>query len=688
MSRQAEQGDRPDGQTPLRILMLEDVPRDADLEIRELRRAGIVFETRIVAGRDDMIRELDDFAPDIILSDFSMPQFTGMDALEIRNERAPHLPFVVVTASISDKTAVDCIRRGADDYVTKEHLVSLQYAISNALQKKRLERVEREARQALAQSETRLRLIWEHVEAGVMLVASDTREILDVNEAASRMIGAPREALVGRPCHDVACPMKCGCCPVLDLGQRVDRSERTLVRADGTRLSILKSITPFRLDDRDVLLESFVDITERRQAEMRQALHARMLASLNRGGELQDLLSDLLREIKRFTGFDAVGIRLKEEDDFPYFVTSGFSEEFVEHERSLCAYDESGKVIRDYTGNPCLDCICGTVIEGRTDAAFPFFTDNGSFWTNSTTKLREETCGTERLGQRIRNRCNDEGHESTALVPLRSGTETVGLLQLNDSRPDRLTPKLVRFFEQIGNSIGIAFKRARAQQELRESEAKHRALFESSRDAIMTAAPPSWRFASGNPAALAMFDVRSEAELTTRALWEYSPDCQPDGVSSEDKARDMIQTAMQRGSHLFEWTYRRSDGVEFPATVLLTRMRLEDQDLLQATVRDMTEQREMEAQLLQAQKLESIGTLAGGVAHEINNPINGIMGYAELIKDELEGADETLEGYAGEIIHETKRVADLVKNLLQFARQDKAESHSPARVSDILESTL
>lgn len=98
------------------------------------------------------------------------------------------------------------------------------------------------------------------------------------------------------------------------------------------------------------------------------------------------------------------------------------------------------------------------------------------------------------------------------------------------------------------------------------------------------------------------------------------------------------------------------------------------------------ERSNMEAQLRQQQKLESLGTLAGGVAHEINNPINGIMNYAQLMLDRLDPASPLLE-FAGEIIHETQRVATIVRDLLTFARNEK-QHHSPARVVDIVESTL
>ncbi|MEI7729203.1 MAG: response regulator [Verrucomicrobiota bacterium] len=94
----------------------------------------------------------------------------------------------------------------------------------------------------------------------------------------------------------------------------------------------------------------------------------------------------------------------------------------------------------------------------------------------------------------------------------------------------------------------------------------------------------------------------------------------------------------------------------------------------------------MEAHLRQQQKLESLGTLAAGVAHEINNPINGVMNYAQLILDRTEPNCQAQE-YAREIIHETERVTTIVRNLLQFARQEK-QSHSPARIQDVVEQTL
>jgi PAS domain S-box-containing protein len=133
-----------------------------------------------------------------------------------------------------------------------------------------------------------------------------------------------------------------------------------------------------------------------------------------------------------------------------------------------------------------------------------------------------------------------------------------------------------------------------AEESLKASESRYRALFETSRDAQMTLAPPSWRFTSGNPATVAMFGARDEADFISRAPWQYSPMRQPDGRESAEKAREMIETAMREGSHIFEWTHARIDGTPFPTTVLLARMECGGETFLQATVRDITQQKQLE----------------------------------------------------------------------------------------------
>jgi len=207
------------------------------------------------------------------------------------------------------------------------------------------------------------------------------------------------------------------------------------------------------------------DITERKDMEARQQLAGQILECLNRKNAGVDLIRDVLKLVRKAIGFDAVGIRQREGKDFPYLEVDGFSDDFVKAENYLCCYDETGGLIYDSQGRPVMACMCGNVLSGRVDPTLPFSAEGGSFWTNSSTELLACT-SPEALQTPTRNRCNEAGYESIALIPLRSGDEIVGLLQLNDTRRGRFTPEMVRFLEEIGASIGIGMARIKAEQEV------------------------------------------------------------------------------------------------------------------------------------------------------------------------------------------------------------------------------
>ena len=126
------------------------------------------------------------------------------------------------------------------------------------------------AEQAIQESQSRLQIIFDSVQTGIVIIDPETRRIVDVNPVALEMIGAPRDEVVGAECHKFICPAERGRCPVCDLGQSVDNSERILLTACGGRREVIKTVVPVVIGGRQHLWESFIDITQHKRAEAEQ----------------------------------------------------------------------------------------------------------------------------------------------------------------------------------------------------------------------------------------------------------------------------------------------------------------------------------------------------------------------------------------------------------------------------------
>lgn len=165
-----------------------------------------------------------------------------------------------------------------------------------------------------------------------------------------------------------------------------------------------------------------------------------------------------------------------------------------------------------------------------------------------------------------------------------------------------IMPRNVKFkndnyVEIYTRQVGLLITNKKATEALQESEDRYRNLFAYSRDAIMTLEPPSWNFTSVNPATLEIFKAKNEAEILLRGPWELSPELQPDGRASGEKAKEMNETALRKGSHFFEWVHKRTNGEEFTAEVLLSRIEQDEKVFLQAVVRDITGRKQVEEAL-------------------------------------------------------------------------------------------
>ena len=180
----------------IRLLLVEDVATDAELAVRELRRAGMRVEHRLVDSETRFRAELEGFTPHVILSDFTMPHFDGMAALALAREAAPDVPFIFVSGTIGEEYAIRALKNGATDYVLKTNLIRLPAAVERALQEAREREAKRATERALETARQHLESVFDALPDVVWSVALPERRLIYVSSAVAQVYGlAPQEAL-------------------------------------------------------------------------------------------------------------------------------------------------------------------------------------------------------------------------------------------------------------------------------------------------------------------------------------------------------------------------------------------------------------------------------------------------------------------------------------------------------------
>jgi PAS domain S-box-containing protein len=267
----------------LRVLMLEDTSTDAELTERELRKAGIAFTSMRVETRDAFVRAIEEFRPDIILSDYKLPDFNGMTALEIVQRTHPEVPVVMVTGALSDIEAVELIHAGAKDYVLKDRLARLAPAVQRALSAEQGARARKAAEKALRESEAKFRTlvestsdwIWEINEQSVYTYASPQVYVL---------LGYRVEEIIGKTPFDLMPPneteqVKARFNSILAEKKHFWLLENAFLHKDGRMVFLETSAAP--MFDAQGVFKGYRgidrDITERKETEKERRASAEKL---------------------------------------------------------------------------------------------------------------------------------------------------------------------------------------------------------------------------------------------------------------------------------------------------------------------------------------------------------------------------------------------------------------------------
>lgn len=288
------------------------------------------------------------------------------------------------------------------------------------------------AEDALRENEERFRLLFEN--APLSYQSLDERGyFLDVNKKWLETLGYKREEVIGKWFGDFLGPGYTEHFnknfPIFKQACVIDGVEFDMVAKTGQSIRVAFNGRVQLGRDGEFLRTHciFTDITERKMVEIYHKMGREILHILNQPGDIRKSCARILGVLKTHIGADAVGLRLKEGEDFPYFVQDGFSADFLLTENSLLERGKDGGVCRDKDGNPLLECTCGLVISGKTDPDNPLFTQSGSCWTNDSFPLLDLPSGQDpRLHPR--NKCIHQNYASVALIPIRTDSQIVGLI--------------------------------------------------------------------------------------------------------------------------------------------------------------------------------------------------------------------------------------------------------------------
>jgi PAS domain S-box-containing protein len=534
--------------------------------------------------------------------------------------------------------------------------------------------------------ETELREKWTAV-LGAMtdlfFLVDEHGRMVDVNQVATQSLGFTRDELLACSladivAHDARESVAANLAQTMRDGS--GRCEERLRRKDGSAVNV--EMTMRRVSSRADRVVSVVvlarDISERTKVEEERQATVRLFQLIHQPSSLEDLIRNAAVLLRDLSHCAAVGIRLAEGDDFPYCETVGFPQSFVDLERYLCERDGIGRMVRDDGGKPILACFCGSVLGAGRGENNALLGERGAFWTNSTSSL----FANHSARPRVRNHCTREGYESVALIPLRVGKQAFGLVQLNDKQPNRFTPEGVALLERMTDSLALAISHRRDQAAREVSEERFRRLLESTTDYSYAVEHREGR------------QVQTRHGVGCEKVTGYTVDefaAQPslwlDMVVPEDHAAVLaFANRIDQGetpSPIEHRIVHKNGSIKWVRNTVVSQPSQGAGGIIHdGLISDITDRRRLESQLRQAQKMEAMGQLAGGVAHDFNNILATMLMEVGLLREEPD-LSESIRTGLHELETSVARATGLTRQILAFSRRQLMQM-KPLRLDALL----
>ena len=624
-----------------RILVCEDTEIDFTLLEQELERSQFACELRRVDRQEAFLAALRDFKPDLIISDYYLLDFNALDALGLLKHHSPDTPFIVLTNALNEETAVECMKRGAVDYVLKNRLPRLVAILHTSLEHRRLlrehARIHREHEQLF------------RLTPDLFCLASLDGTLQVVNPAWTLRLGFAEKELINRPLFTLVHPddrhaLDAWWSNLVSRGQTatpfaiqqpVNDFECRLVHREHGFRHILWSARPFPSENK--IYAYGHDITERKQAE---AALRESESRFRRMADSAPVLIWLTDTTKAYIYFnqpwlDFTGRRLSDETGFGW--TNGIHPE--DRERCLQGYEESFAARSPFRIEYRLRRQDGH-FRWVVSHGIPRYDENGTFagFIGSCFDVTDQHEVEAHLAYRAIKQAALASFGRYALAP-----HTFAELTQEASR-------LVVDTLRIEHAQVLAVEADTLKLSL--SSATGPALDEPTRplgSATITA------ISRDQPIHLAEDPQNFPSNEALTAAGITSGVAVP--IGSGKRAYGFL-AALAKDHRVFG-----REAVDFMQGVANVLSTVHQRDRAEAALE------ESEQKLLQSQKMEAVGLLAGGVAHDFNNLLTAIRCYADILHDDLGIISPEHQPKIGEILKATTRASALVRQLLAFSRK-------------------
>ncbi len=451
----------PEARTNLRVLIVEDSSDDAALILRELRKSGYELVSERVDTASAMRAALSDKSWDIILSDYMIPGFGGMDALLIAKKSGLDLPFILVSGKVGEETAVEAMKAGATDFVMKDRLGRLGSVVKRELADAT---ARKQAEKAVSESENKFRQMGASAQDAIIVVNQEG-SITDWNAAAQRTFGYAAEEVIGRDLHVLIAPARrheeiskglqqfrtSGTGPVVN-----KTLETVALRRGGTEFPVELSISSAMLGGQWHAIGIVRDITERKQAELALRHVNRTLRALSdcnqaliKASDETQLLSEICRVIVEVGGYRLAYVGSAEDDankSVRTLAQFGYDEGYLAAARISWADTELG---RGPTGTAIRTGVVQVNQNFQSEAALM--------------PWREAALA--------------RGYQSSIALPLKNSAGILGVLTVYAAEPNAFNEVEIKLLQELADDLafGIQTLRTRHAQE-RSAERLQRSM--------------------------------------------------------------------------------------------------------------------------------------------------------------------------------------------------------------------